>query len=593
MWLHAVACLFFTFAGGVAGAVLGGFPVDRWQLVLHAVQYSLASFLDALWSQSDLTRSAYSAMTFNTSEAQAVLASLPEFNEAWIVVCALLATVAYTLFAWYAVAWVKESNSQVKGIKPEKGKGKRKSLFKRAEIYFGVYMPIELECVHTLAVGATGSGKTQIVRAPLLKALERGQMGLCADYDCEHTLSLAREGDTIIAPFSDKYSNYSILSEMKCREDATRIANIIITLPDSGPALEWAEYAQTLAAGLLELGWDLNEAGIPFTNRDFCVLLNSGDPALLRQVFEEESPAISFLREGNEKLVGNVLAIAASKGKALSAFDPEAGFDSFSIRDWVLENGDKKNAAFLWVMFPYDFRFIGFAISSIICGMYVDSCMALEKNDYNTPVENHRRCWLIVDEIGQYPAISGLKEALSVGRKKGISAVLATQTVTQLIAAYGKYGSSTLFSNLTSRFYFRSNDNESAEYCQREVGQRRFVRTTKNTSRSEGESTSNSVSNNNQVVTEDSVLASSFKELPDLTAWCKVGAAEWQSIDNVPFLSIPPAKIPKYKIRVRSPRTGMNTTDKVLLYLGSLTEVADESRADFFNEIEIRHADSK
>lgn len=393
----------------------------------------------------------------------------------------------------------------------------------------------EVENLSTFIFGGPGSGKTQMLRAYLTKALRRRQMGLCLDMNGEHMSTLSRKTDIMIGAFDDRSAPWSPLAEMKDEFDAQRVADALVPVTEGSNGAEWDRYAQTLVGGILTVFWRLHEAGERITNADLASFLADPDIDFLRENIGEEHPALAFLREDAAKgMVGSVLGVAASKGRAISALPPQAGFDGFSIEQWVEENADKANAPFLWVPVPKKSKSVGTSLASVVAGFYVDSCLSLSRDE-------SRRCWFICDEMGQYPAISSVTDALSLGRAYGMASVHACQTISQLKTAYGQEGANVLLANYANFAIFRCNDTATARWAEEQIGKEEKNFTNKSKSNSSGgNNPTTSRSENEQRVVESSVLASSIQRMPKLTAHLfLVDKLEWLLVERVKICKLP------------------------------------------------------
>jgi len=78
---------------------------------------------------------------------------------------------------------------------------------------------------------------------------------------------------------------------------------------------------------------------------------------------------------------------------------------------------------------------------------------------------------LLVDEAGR-TAIPSLSEHATTVNGRGISMMIAVQSLSQLDALYGKYKADTLRNNMDSQIFYRQASQETADYLQRCLGNR-------------------------------------------------------------------------------------------------------------------------
>ena len=298
--------------------------------------------------------------------------------------------------------------------------------------------PVEphLEARHVLASGTTGSGKSQVVRRAARMARLRNQPALVLDINGELMSRLFRPGhDIIIAAHDARAQAWSPLAELNGEHDAARIAAAMIPLEGSAEAREWGHYARTyLEACLIACLRDRSE---PANNRRLAQLVASATPDYLKRVVGTDHAVAGMLSPGAARMYASAQGIAAARiGMALRALDPAAGIDSLSIARHVLPE-QLQHGGWIFCPVPAQVRDPAFAVASIVAGIVVDALLAMGEDP-------DRRYWLLVDEAGQYPAIAGLARALTLGRKYGLAAVLAVQSVAQLRREYGPDGATEL-----------------------------------------------------------------------------------------------------------------------------------------------------
>lgn len=490
-------------------------------------------------------------------------------------------------------------NAKAEVKRKEKGKEQdseklQKQIIKDSSLinYGGTDVARGVENVGNFMFGAPGSGKTQKLRKFLLKAIERGQLGLCLDINEEHMPSLYRPKlDIVIGAYDPDSAPWSPLAEIRGPQDCQRVADSMIPIKEGSSSAEWDEYARTLTGGILSGFEKLNRQGYKITNFDLCVILANKNLEILKSFLGEDHPALAFLGSDgiNSQMVDNVFGIAASKARALRSLPPEAGFlsghddrKSFSIERWVEENADKKKSPFLFVPVPKRMKTEATGIASMVAGFYADAVLSLSENDVNQSVDKHRRCWFICDELGQYPAVSGLADFLSLSRKYGGAAVCASQSISQLIAAYGQTGADILLANFGNYSIFRCGDPVTAKWGEEQIGKRRKKRSMENSSTSYGSNNSStSTSTSNSITIESLVLASSLQRLVPLRCWdFRVDTLEWVQIERVPFSPLPAATM----------KRSSKTTSKVYSAPSIITRLnldsVPESAPDIFDAAE-------
>jgi type IV secretory pathway TraG/TraD family ATPase VirD4 len=76
---------------------------------------------------------------------------------------------------------------------------------------------------------------------------------------------------------------------------------------------------------------------------------------------------------------------------------------------------------------------------------------------------------LLVDEAGTCP-IPELQKHVATVNGRGISFMIAIQSLSQLDALYGKYNATTIRNNMDSQIFYRQADLETAQYIEKRLG---------------------------------------------------------------------------------------------------------------------------
>ncbi|AZT86086.1 hypothetical protein EHN06_20950 (plasmid) [Marinobacter sp. NP-4(2019)] len=417
-------------------------------------------------------------------------------------------------------------------------------------------IPYEYEAEHLIAVGATGVGKSQAIRAAVKVARKRKNPALVLDIGGELTSRLYRpEKDFIIAAHDARSVDWSPLAEMEGDYDAERLAAAMIPLGHGGDSEEWARMARIYAEAVLMAVFDRHSDQKPATNTRLAAQLSSADPNELLEIVGDDSPAAGLLRPGAERMLASVVGTATSKASALRSLPPEGGVNGWSIKKWVSKVCDTDlpkddRDSWLFVPIPHEYGDSGKPLASIIAGFVVQSVLSMPESD--------RRLWFFCDELGQYPQINAMSEALTLGRKYGLCCVHAVQTVDQLEKHYGRNGFVELLANYGAKIMFRQGDDRSAEWSSLQIGDAQVRRIVINTSTSESgagasSSTTTSESQQEQYSIEREILPAEFMGLPKLHACIKTTSKAGEAFfSDIPYLDIGPQKEPAFVPRKRA-----------------------------------------
>ncbi len=100
-------------------------------------------------------------------------------------------------------------------------------------------------------------------------------------------------------------------------------------------------------------------------------------------------------------------------------------------------------------------------------GTFVEELKAVHDN--TDKKEKCRPVLLLVDEAGTCP-IPELQKHVATVNGRGISFMIAIQSLSQLDALYGKYNATTIRNNMDSQIFYRQADLETAQYIEKRLG---------------------------------------------------------------------------------------------------------------------------
>lgn len=323
----------------------------------------------------------------------------------------------------------------------------------------GVPIPVEVEPVHFLFAGGSGSGKTLAFRRVLGAIRQHDQCAVVADPGGEFLTRFYRNGDVVLNPFDTRSARWSPFAEMRGAWDADRIAKSII--PDGqGNESDWNFYAQQVLSGVLGRLWSVGKP----TNGELVHILTGAQTGEMRELLAGLSVRRMF-EPGNEKFLASVLSIIGSYAKPLDELNPDAGKDGFSIRNWI------ENESRGWAFLTYrDDQLV--SLRPLIAAWMDMTASAI----LTLPEDRERRVWLAMDEFAGLGKIQSIEPFLTKARKAGGCAILGLQSISQLHDTYGPQKAQTLLSCLGTWLVLRQGDAESAEAMSLYLGDREVLR---------------------------------------------------------------------------------------------------------------------
>ncbi len=369
----------------------------------------------------------------------------------------------------------------------------------------GLTIPYELESLHFLISGTTGSGKTQTI-LPIMQAVrERGDRLICTDVGGNLMAAMAARGDRLLNPFDARSLAWSPFAEMNNAWDADRIAQSIIPAA-GGEDGKWERYTQALVSAVLRRLWERGET----TNERLLYWLTIAPPMPPLDkpndgnnlaTLVERLPAARLFTPGADRMLASVLGIVGTHMPAYQHLDPNAGSGSFSIRKWIEQDGSN----WLWMPYADDQAATLRPLLAAWMDIAVSAVLSLRPS-------LDRRIWAVMDELASLGRINSISDALTKGRKYGLCCVAGIQSISQLREHYGRDGAETLLSCLSSLLVLRTPNAETTDYLSRTLGEREVEREEE----SYGDRGSSVSARRDRTRV---VLASEIQKLPPLTSY--------------------------------------------------------------------------
>lgn len=378
-------------------------------------------------------------------------------------------------------------------------------------VYIGGYfLPSELETRSTILFGEPGSGKTQIILNMLNSIIERPDRVIALDAGGDLFKKIGRKSDLLLSPVYEGGQDWSPFSEIRQQTDCNLIAGAFVPI-GSGESKSWNMYARNLLILILKKCCDTGRT----TNRDlmYFVSIASKDELV---VLAKGTTTQRLFEDGNEKMLGSVQSILAQYLSPFEILNPDADQNSFSLRQWM--EGEAKNS---WLWLPYDD--VSAAATASLRAAWID---ILVRESLNLVPNPDRRIWFVLDELASNGKIEILSQAISRGRKYGLSLLLGVQNVSQLYSLYGRDEATSILGSTGNTVILRTPDPETSEYLSRMIGQ----------SEEQSEQVSVNSGNNNSTTTQKvtktqpAILPSQISALDDLNGYIKFAGVGWAEV---------------------------------------------------------------
>ena len=321
-------------------------------------------------------------------------------------------------------------------------------------------LPPNTETKHTLAVGATGAGKTQLIEQYVDNLIQRGDKGVILDLKGEFTAKFYRPGvDFILNPLDQRSVKWTISNDINfnlLKADSEVISNSLIN--DLSAQSENEKFFLQSAKNVLRALIYFTYASGFKLNSDLNKKIFSGYEdikAMLEAVKAIDS--LSALGDKPSPQSDGVLATAHVWSRAIDLLSNMDG--DFSIENWI-KNGEgliflNASQKYQNIVSPVARFFIDFLLN-ILLGLGQD----LE-----------RRIFIILDEFQNLSAIPSLLTILTLGRSAGASVIAGTQDFGLIDQKYTQNAKTTLLNAMNTLFLLRIIEPNTAEYLSKAMGE--------------------------------------------------------------------------------------------------------------------------
>ena len=387
-------------------------------------------------------------------------------------------------------------------------------------LWDAIGIPRSSEGLHLLLLGATGSGKTQILR-PLIEQILSDREGhvLIIDRKGDFTSWLAGRHDVaILAPWDQRTIPWDVALEVAGALDAAALAERFVPLDAHATDPYWVNTPRTViraAVGVLQA----LHAGRPGTGRgwgwkDLAEALGQERAQLaawLAQTDEGERAARPLL--GTERVsaqdVYDSLGMWTRRLTHIAAGWPQRG--GLSLRAWT-QGRQGPRVLLVPTMVPDE------ELAALIVRLIVET---VASELLVLPDSATRRVWLVLDEFN-LTRLDTLTRLLPLARSKGTVILAALQDVARTRALYGPDLASSILNAFATRIALRVADPDTQEWAAKALGQHDVERRRQVRSRHRGASPSETIAE--QVVdrTEYLALPDELGELPPLTGFLDV-----------------------------------------------------------------------
>lgn len=336
-------------------------------------------------------------------------------------------------------------------------------------MFNGWYYTLQRETNHTFILGAPGGGKTVTFRRMINSVVERGDKAIIFDEKGDYTSITPpsiRNGKEIspllLAPQDDRSAVWDIASDLIVSQDAVELAQRII--PDDGHPFFTQSARAVLAGCAIKL---MAEKPKEWTWLDLLNETRQDQEKLLRIMLKYQRGADIFLT-ADYKQVMSTLGQLETNMRLLemlaTAWPTYEGRTRFRLREWLVNKTDQRT-----VIVQHSGRYAELS-DGWISALYAVAVSTVTDSNLLSD-DDLRRIWFFLDEWGQLPAIQDFERFVTLGRSKGVCAVLGLQDLQQIAKEYGQEVLDVLMASVGTKIITRINLGPTAERMERDLGE--------------------------------------------------------------------------------------------------------------------------
>ena len=361
-----------------------------------------------------------------------------------------------------------------------KGKWKTSSGLRDSELYWKPGQVIDMDestcSMHTLCIGGTGAGKTDLLFSMAQQLLDQmTDDDVMVVFDSkgdfyEHFGTRLPADRVSVLGNSRKYIaksvRWNIFREIRadgpdndiCQTNAMEIARTLFAqrMKQTTNAF-FPSTAQDVFASLLSsICWDATvdpDVTAKMNNRDLAEYLSSSDAEELQlqlSAYNSLKATCSYIAGDNEQAQGVISELHSVIREVLLGVFAQKG--DFSIREFVRGRGKK-------VLFvEYDL-----SIGSVLTPVY-RLLIDLAIKETLAQASTRGRVYLFLDEFRLLPYLEHIDDLVNFGRSMGARCFAGLQSIEQLYDLYGHSRGNAIAEGFSNVFCFRANDEATMKY---------------------------------------------------------------------------------------------------------------------------------
>ena len=365
----------------------------------------------------------------------------------------------------------------------------------------GVPIPRDMEPVHFFLVGTTGSGKTVILKTILDQVERDGQRVVAIDSgaDLADRYYNAERGDVILNPLDKRCVSWSPFAEIRNIADCMAVATSICPTAEGGDKF-WSQAARIFIASIFQVQSqkqptraeiearlprivtkvegeifqepeedyaariDAFMSRLPANNGNFMFWAAEAEMGMV-YIMLSGTQGASYAAPKNEKLFQSIRATAMERVGAYYLFDPNAGPEAFSIREFIKNDGD----AWLFATYMDDQLDLLRDLIATVIDIAAVATLSLSQ-------DSARRIVFSLDEFDSIGKVNSVLVLLAKGRKYGGMVIIGIQTTAQLFKTNGPEAAKSILGLFGTWIINRTPEPETAKYMSGVLGSGNYER---------------------------------------------------------------------------------------------------------------------
>jgi len=367
-------------------------------------------------------------------------------------------------------------------------------------------IPLRSENSHIAIMGASGTGKSILLRQFLRQVQQRGDAAIVYDPAGEFTAEFYDEdrGDTILNPLDRRCPYWPPAEELATNSEALTLAESLF--PDTNSQNQFFVQApRKIFAHLLQYEPD------PAT---LAAWLSLPDEIDLRVAGTEMAQMLGKAAGAQRMGVLASLGMIADSFRLLPA-EAQATRPDGSVRRWTARRWAESRQGWVFLTSTATTRTIQRPLQSMWLDTMILRLMRTSPDKITRPV------WLVLDELASLQKLPQLETALTEARKYQIKVVIGFQGQSQLQERYGDKGAETILGQAKTKIYFRTNEPNAAEWISKALGEQEVERVRETRSLQDGLQSRNSQSYAREMRNERAVATAQILGSEDLHGWIK------------------------------------------------------------------------